>query len=191
MPDSIARYAEDDAVTFNAGLARLEALALVTGNVIDLVSSGTLTSATSEISMDLGSTSWAFLTFRASLTGSAASDILMYGNHDIGAGSRYCSDFISAFLAGSLAGSSTTVVAVAGYVDTTPSFIDLTIWPNSLGFALIGECTAKRSDANGLMVYRFGSVYTGGAATSLQIRAFVAGTTFASGSTYRLEGVRA
>jgi hypothetical protein len=192
MSDPIARYAENTAATFNAGLARLEALVLATGNVIDLVDSGTLTTTESEISMDLGSTEWAFLMLRASLITSAGNDILMYGNHDIGAGTRYCSDLLSAVASGSLSGSTTTSIAYAGRADTNAGFIEATIWPNSLGFAMSGCCNLLRADADGLQVLRFGSVYTGGTiATSLQLRPFTAGVMFAVGSTWRLEGVRA
>ncbi len=186
---TIRRYSEDAAATFNPQLQRLEDLYNTTGNAMELITSGTLTVATDEINMDLGSTSWAFLALRTTLTASVAGDLRLCANHDVSGSPNYYSGGLMGISAGvSTAGGSG--LALLGYGDASVNSIEATIFLNSLGFAMIGACSLLSAGLGSMVIYRFGSVYTGGAATSLQIRAVAAGTTFAVGSMYRLEGVR-
>jgi hypothetical protein len=186
-----ARYAENTAATFNAQLARLEALALVTVNAMELVASGTLTSAVNEISMDLGSTTWAVLMLRANLKADSAGSVSLCANHDYVTDTRYEITSVTGDATGSFAGINSFGDMTAGYAPSaTEGYSEITIWPHSLGFTALAKISAL-IPVQGLLTQRVGGFYTGGAmATSLQIRAG-AGIKFSVGSVYRLEGVRA
>lgn len=189
----ISRYDENNVDTFNGALDRLEVLALSRVNRMTPITTGTLTSVMTEINMDLGATSWAFLVLRATLTMTAAnSTIVMRGNHDLTVDSRYYSALTETYSGTGMFGTSSPNYASLGRGDTNPAFIEATIWPNSLGFALIGRNSVLTTTAPAFAVDRFGSVYTGGTiATSLQLTIVSGSGSFAVGSTYRLEGVRA
>lgn len=195
---TIRRYSEDHDAVYNAQLQRLEDLYNTTGNAMELITSGTLTADSAEISMDLGGVSWAFVMLRAMITPLASApstDITLRANNQIANSTIYYNAYLQGLTAG-IGGGSTSGTASLGAGDSTsPTLFECTIFPNSLGFTLLGTATAYSGAGPGMVLFRFGGYYTGGSiATSLQIRLYptAAGSgLMAAGSTYRLEGVRA
>jgi len=192
----VARYAKHEAATYNAALTRLETQALMTGNAMELVASGTLSSDTNEINMSLGSISWAWLTLRAMIVmksvgftkhltlrctpgpATTATGNQLYFNISTG---LYVYE-------GLLPDNAATVDAI------NPTMIEMTIWPHGQGINALTD--SYRLDSAGPMLTHTtgGTVYiTGQTPTALLLApddSILPVGVFGVGSTYRLEGVR-
>lgn len=193
---TISRYDEHTAATFNAQLQSLEDLYVNTGNAMELITLGTLTSDAVSISMTVTGATWAFLRLRimAITQGGAGNYILLTANENFSTTSVYYCTMTGVAVAGTYA-TTTSGRILAGYVDSTltnPCFSDMIIFPTSLGFSVIGSSSTMDPGVTGLLLHNYSGFFTGGAVTSLQIRAYSAPTyLMKANTTYRLEGFRA
>lgn len=198
MAIELNRYDEYDAATLNAAFALLQAKYDATRNAWEPIASGTLTAATENINLDLGSTTWRELQLKAKLNFNGINAALRV-NGDTDAHYPYAYIGAAPVAIDAAIVSPQTSFALGGlgavFTDFQRGFLDCQILLDaSGGMRALGTWSCATVIApTVLRMYHFGFVYRYAAVTSIQIThtTIGGGYVFSVGDTYRLEGIPA
>lgn len=206
----INRYEETNATVLNRALGELEERYQSTGNAMEMISEGTLTANTTQVSLSLGGIGWRWLRLRAVMQISKNVWAGLRANQD--PSNSYHSVVVQDLGVFVQEKNKSAVLGLLGDAGQVGS-IDVSFMLNSVGFMMHGYGAAfvgsgfvldvptqEWNPASSDLAYHpYAGFYRGGPVSSLQLvipseqpRSPLPVTpAFVAGGTYRLEGIRA